>query len=54
MNIDLLDVELELVKGFKEAVEQERELTDGELLHINAFRAIQALRLWKREQEEKK
>lgn len=51
MKTDLLDIELELVKGFKEAVEKERELTDGELLHINAFRAIQALRLWKEEHE---
>ncbi len=49
MKVNLLDIELELVKGFKEAVEEERELTDGELLHINAFRAVQALRLWKEE-----
>ena len=53
MKVNLLEVELELMEGFRDAVERGREPTDGELLHIGAFQAVQALRLWKEREEER-
>lgn len=54
MNSDeIFDMERELSKGFAEALEKEREFDKEELLYFQAGCALQRLRLFIQEKEER-